>query len=130
MATKVLSAFVVAGLLFSASAISSAWAQGLRAVRPLDGYVCKKLNITEREAMSANGGGVSIRTAPSASAPPAALAPSVLLARSPLHVVSGFVEVLRLNGQPGWIEESRVKPFDPTERCVPSIMSNGRPGIG
>ena len=130
MTTRVLSAVVIAGILFSASAISPAQAQGVRAVRPLDGYMCKKLNITEREAMSANGGGVSIRTAPSASAPPAALAPSVLLARSPLHVVNGFVEVMRLNGQLGWIEESRVKPFDPTERCVPSIMSNGRPGIG
>lgn len=105
-------------------------AQGIQVVRPVPGFVCKKLNITEREAMSSNGGGVNIRTAPAATAPVAALAPSVLFVRSPEHVVAGFVEVMRLDGQPGWIEQSRVKPFDPTARCVPSLMSNGRIGAG
>ena len=105
-------------------------AQGIQVVRPVPGFVCKKLNITEREAMSPNGAGVSIRIAPAVTAPAAALAPSVLFVRSPEHVVSGFVEVMRLDGQLGWIEQSRVKPFDPTARCVPSLMSNGRIGAG
>ena len=120
--------------LFGAVAVlaltSAADAQGLKPMRPIPGYACKKLNITEREAMSPNGAGVSIRTAPATTAPAAALAPSVLFVRSPEHVVSGFVEVMRLDGQPGWIEQSRVKPFDPMARCVPSLMSNGRIGAG
>ena len=105
-------------------------AQSIRPLRPLDGYICMKLNVTEKEALSPNGAGVSIRSAPNPSASPVALAPSVLLTRSPLHVIGDFVEVLRLNGEPGWIEQQRVKPFDPLARCVPSMMSNGRPGIG
>lgn len=108
----------------------AAHAQGIQVVRPLQGFVCKKLNITEREAMSPNGAGVSIHTAPAATAPVAALAPSVLFVRSPEHVVAGYVEVMRLDGQLGWIEQSRVKPFDPMARCVPSLMSNGRIGAG
>lgn len=107
-----------------------AHAQSIQVVRPVPGFVCKKLNITEHEAMSPNGGGVTIRTAPSATAPVGALAPSVLFVRTPEHIVSGFVEVMRIDGQLGWIEQSRVKPFDPTARCVPSLMSNGRIGAG
>ena len=98
-------------------------------MRPIEGYACSKLKVSEREAMDPRGG-VPIRTAPSASAAVGTLAPSVLLTKQPLHVVDGFVEVLQLTGQPGWIEQSRVAPFDSLARCVPSIMSNGRPGIG
>lgn len=107
-----------------------AQAQSIHVVRPIDGFVCKKLNITEREAMSPTGAGVDIRSAPSASAPSVAIAPSVLFVRSPEHVVGGFVEVMRISGQLGWIEQARVKPFDPSSRCVPSLMSNGRIGPG
>ena len=119
--------------LFGAAAVmaltSAADAQGLKPVHPIPGYACKKLNITEREAMSPNGGGVSIRTAPNASAARASLAPAVLFVKAG-PAVNGFVEVLQLDGQPGWIEQARVKPFDPNARCVPSIMSDGRPGMG
>lgn len=117
---------------FGAAALAFAGAthaQGLKPVHPIAGYTCKKLNITEREAMSPNGGGVSIRTAPNASAARASLAPAVLFVKAG-PAVNGFVEVLQLDGQPGWIEQARVKPFDPNARCVPSIMSDGRPGMG
>lgn len=105
-------------------------AQSIHVMRPIDGFVCKKLNITEREAMSPNGAGVDIRNAPAATAPAVAIAPSVLFVRSPEHVIGGFVEIMRINGQLGWIEQARVKPFDPSSRCVPSLMSNGRIGPG
>lgn len=120
----------IALVAVAACIATNARAQGIQVVRPVPGFVCKKLNITEREAMSPNGAGVSIRTAPSATAPVGALAPSVLFVRSPEHVVAGFVEVMRLDGQLGWIEQARVKPFDPAARCVPSLMSNGRIGAG
>ena len=122
---------ICVGLVACVACIAvDAHAQSIHVVRPVPGFVCKKLNITEREAMSPDGGGVSIRTAPAAAAPAAALAPSVLFVRSPEHIVAGFVEVMRLDGQLGWIEQSRVKPFDPSARCVPSLMSNGRIGPG
>lgn len=116
---------LIAALLAS----TSASAAGLYAVQPIPGYACSKLKVTEREAMDPHGG-VPIRSAPVASAPVAAMAASVLLTKQPLHVINGFVEVLRFTGDRGWIEQSRVAPFDPLARCVPSIMSNGRPGIG
>ena len=117
------------GLLLLLVCTGGAVAQGLRPVRPIEGYSCKKLNVTEREVMSPNGGGVNLRGAPNASAPAVAIAPSVLFVKNAAPV-NGFVEVMRLNGQPGWIEQARVKPFDPNARCVPSIMSDGRPGMG
>ena len=113
----------------SALGVPASAQQHVYAVRPIDGYACMKLNVTEQEVMDPRGG-VPIRTAPTPSAPIGTLAPSVLLVKQPLHAVGGYVEVLQLTGQPGWIEQSRVRPFDPLARCVPSMMSNGRPGIG
>lgn len=116
-------------LVTLAALATPAIAQPPHAVRPLDGYACASLRQTEREAMDPHGG-VPIRTAPSAAAPVGTLAPSVLFVKQPLRVVGGFAEVLQLTGDPGWIEQSRLKPFDALSRCVPSLMSNGRPGIG
>ena len=121
--------FVLFGAVMALATVGAAAAQGLKPVRPIAGYSCKKLNITEREAMSPSGGGVSIRTAPNASAARASLAPAVLFVKAG-PAVNGYVEVMQLDGQPGWIEQARVKPFDANARCVPSIMSDGRPGMG
>jgi hypothetical protein len=120
---------VLMGLLFLLVCAGGAVAQGLRPVRPLEGYACKKLNVTEREAMSPDGAGVNLRAGPNALSPVVAIAPAVLFVKNAAPV-NGFVEVMRLNGQPGWIELGRVKPFDVNARCVPSIMSDGRPGMG
>ena len=117
------------GATVALATVGAAAAQGLKPVHPIDGYACKKLNVTEREAMSPNGGGVNLRGAPDAAAPAVAIAPAVLFVKNAAPV-NGFVEVMRLNGQSAWIEQARVKPFDPNARCVPSIMSDGRPGMG
>ena len=107
-----------------------AHAQRLHAVEPLAGYACAKLNATDAQMMNPAGTGIVILTAPRADAPPGLDAPAVLFVRQPLVTVNGFVEVLQLNRKPGWIAARYVKPVDPLTRCTPSVMSNGRLGIG
>lgn len=119
----------ILALLAACAFAPSAQAQRLYAVQPLNGYMCMRLNVTEREVLDPHGG-IPIRAAPRGDAPVGTLASSVLLTKQPLHVVAGYAEVMQLTGQPGWIEVGRIKAFDPSTRCVPSIMSNGRPGIG
>ena len=106
-----------------------AHAQPVTAVRPIPGYKCAKLNITEHEAMDFHFA-VPIRLAPNPQAPVGTNASAVLLEKQPVHAENGFVEVLQLNGQPGWIEQKRVKPYDPLAKCTPSVLSNGRIGSG
>jgi len=108
---------------------SAAAAQPVYAVRPIPGYACAKLNITEHEAMDFHFA-VPIRSAPDPHAAIGTNASAVLLLKQPVHAENGYVEVLQLNGQPGWIEQNRVKPYDPHARCVPSVLSNGRIGGG
>lgn len=123
-------AILVAGLAWGVSLTSSAFADRLYAVRPLDGYACMRLNVTDAQMIDPHWVGPVIREHPSPTAPVGTTAPSVVFVRHPLHLVNGFAEVLQLTGKPGWIEVGKIKPFDPEARCVPSIMSNGRPGIG
>ena len=109
-------------------AATPAFAAPPTVVKPLPGYVCMKLNLTEAQAL--NGSGVYIRLQPADTAPTGTLAPSVVFARSPAHVENGYLEVIQITGAPGWIRQSQVRPMSPTERCVPSLMSNGRIGAG
>jgi hypothetical protein len=106
-------------------------AQGLRAVRPLPGYACMGLR------------GVNpswsfkqlprILDKPSATeGKPVQLASAIVFAKSPLHIVNGFAEVLLQNGHPGWIQRAWLEPYrsmsDPHAKCTVSLMSNGQPG--
>lgn len=106
-----------------------AMAQHIYAVRPVPGFACAKLNLTEQQALDMHFA-VPIRTVPEPSATVGTTASAVLFVRQPIHVVNGYIEVLQLTGQPGWIERKWVKPYDPLARCVPSVMSNGRVGSG
>ena len=119
-------AIVIAGCLLAAPAFAAA----VYPVRPIEGYACAKLNATDAQMMNPAGTGIVILTAPRADAPPGLDAPAVLFVRQPLVTVNGFVEVLQLNRKPGWIAARYVKPVDPLTRCTPSVMSNGRLGIG
>ena len=114
--------------------VSTAHAQGLRAVRPLDGYACMNLDVPEKTLEDPAWAGVPIRSEPHADAPQAAVATPTVIARFPATVINGFAQVLRLNGETGWIEATKLKPYssasDPYARCTPSLMSNGRPGLG
>jgi hypothetical protein len=105
-------------------------AEPVHAVRPIDGYVCMKLNVTETEVLNPRGTGIFILIAPHADAAHGTTAPGVVFVREPQHLVDGYLEVLQLTGQPGWIAADKVRPFEKTLRCVPSVLSNGRIGIG
>ena len=110
--------------------IGSAHAEPVYAVRPIDGYVCMRLNVTEAQVLDPKGTGIFILTAPESSAARGTPAPGVVFVKKPEHRVNGYLEVLQLTNHPGWIAADKVVPFDPNYRCVPSVMSNGRLGGG
>jgi len=112
--------------------VSGVHAQGLRAVRPLAGYQCMSLNLGEQQMMDP-ASRVPILAKPDASAPQIGFATATVIAESS-PPVNGFQRVLRLDGLPGWIATSLLKPWrNPGgngQKCVPSVMSNGRLGFG
>jgi hypothetical protein len=121
---------VVLGLIAAGALASSVRAEPVYAVRPIDGYVCMKLNVTEAEVLNPRGTGIFILTAPRPDAAHGTAAASVVLVRDPQNRVDGYLEVLQLTGQTGWIAADKVRPFDKITRCVPSLLSNGRIGFG
>jgi hypothetical protein len=121
------------GLLLACSfASAGASAQGLHAVKPLSGWACMKLNLSEKQSLDSSVR-VPVRADPEAGAAEAGWAAMTVAVRSPLHEVNGFQEMLFPNGSLVWIASKDVVPWssvaDPTARCVPSMMSNGKPGF-
>jgi hypothetical protein len=118
------------GLIAVVSLTQAVRAESVYAVRAIPGYKCMKLNLTENQALDFKGPRIPILVAPRSDAAVGTAAASVLLVRDPQHLVNGYLEVLQVTGKPGWIEADKVKPYDPSLRCVPSVMSNGRIGGG
>lgn len=122
-----------ATLFMTALACGSAHAESLRAVRPLPGYTCMQLTLSAAQLTDPKIG-VPIHDAPSRSAPTASYAANVVIVQDPPQPTAGFLKVLRPTGQEGWIEAGYLHPwssvYDPTAKCVPSLMSNGKPGFG
>jgi len=121
---------IIAALIAAVALAPSIHAEPIHAVRPIEGYVCMRLNVTEAEALNPRGTGIFILTDPRPDAARGTTAPGVVFVRQPRELVNGYLNVLQLTGQPGWIAADQVRPFDETRRCVPSMMSNGRIGIG
>jgi hypothetical protein len=73
-----------------------------------------------------------IRSAPSASAPMVGYPGEIVLVRNPVQQQAGYVAVVRMNGQPGWIAGDKLQPWHAMNgrpgKCIPSLMSNGRIG--
>jgi hypothetical protein len=113
--------------------ISIANAQGIHAVKPLEGYACMMLNLSN-EQMRDNSLEIPVFSGPSKDSGRAGNAAAVVIAKSPLHLVNGFAELLFPTGKEVWIEAGRLKPYhsesNPNAHCTPSIMSNGKPGFG
>jgi hypothetical protein len=111
---------------------TGALAQGLRAVSPLQGYSCMALNLTETEMQQESSSPV-IRQEPSAAAAQVGRASAQVIVADPIKARNGYVAVLTLDNKPGWVEVNKLKPYrsvsNPNVRCVPSVMSNGRPGF-
>lgn len=111
-----------------------AHAQGVRVVKPIEGYACKSLVATEAQMLDTRWAGVPILTEPDPAAPRGTIAAAIVIAKEPAHVVNGYAEVLQLTGQPGWIAVDKIKPYRSASnsyaRCTPSVLSNGRIGAG
>lgn len=116
-----------------ASISGTAHSEGLHAVRPLPGYTCMQLALTPAQLTDPKVG-VPVREAPSRSATIAGYAATTVIVQSPPQPQEGFLKVLRPSGDPGWIEAGYLRPWNnpyaPNARCVPSMMSNGKPGFG
>ena len=76
---------------------------------------------------------IPIFDVPSATGRKVALAANIMIVENQ-PAVSGFRKVLRLNGETGWMDARYLRPWadktSPGSTCVPSIMSNGKPGFG
>lgn len=106
--------------------------QPLGAVKPLTGYACMSLNLTEQQMMDPSVH-VPIRSSPSAEAPVTGNAVATVIAKSPEQQENGFLQVLQLDGRVGWVEAQFLKPWKNPggngQRCYPAMMSNGRVGF-
>lgn len=107
-------------------------AQGTRAVRALPGYICMTLNITDAQAQDFKFH-VPFYSAPDSSSQAVGFASSQVAIRYPTHKVNGFMEALFPTGARAWIAANYVRPYhsalDPSAKCVPVIMMNGRQGF-
>jgi hypothetical protein len=121
---------VTAGVL---ACLSTGQAVALTAVRPLEGYACMDLNLTDEE-MRNFGSLPPVFAAPKQESKKIGVATSTVFVVSPIREVNGFVEMLRLNGQRGWIASKMLRSHRsiavPPLPCTPSLMSNGKPGFG
>ena len=107
-------------------------AQGLQAIRPLPGFECMSLKLTPEQIASPRTH-VPVLAAPSTSAPVAWTAGSIVIVRAPQVPTNGFLEALSPGGQLGWIQIGYLRPwrnpYVPGRQCVPSMMSDGKPGF-
>jgi hypothetical protein len=91
------------------------------------------LNITEQEAMDP-AFHVDVKERPTGMSRTIGWQPGVVIAKDPLLSENGFLQVIRPNGQVGWIPQDMVKPYhaesDPTAKCVPERLPNGLIGSG
>ena len=122
--------FAAAGIAVSVA--HAGHAQGVRAIRPLPGYTCMSLNLTEEQARDFNAT-PPVLQAPSPSAAKIGLASAVVIVADPVRTENGYMSMLMLDGRSGWIQASKLRPYrspsNPPAHCVPSMMSNGRPGF-
>lgn len=106
----------------------SAQAQGLQAVRPLIGYKCMALNLSQQQMMTQT---VPMLAQPSVGAPKVGIVAATVIAADS-EPVNGFQKVLRLDRKVGWVSSQYLKPWanpgGSGQKCVPSVMSNGSLG--
>jgi hypothetical protein len=103
------------------------------ASRPLSGYECKMLNITEQQSMDPNFH-VAVHSGPSETSRVVGWAAAVVIVKTPAIAENGFLQMLFPNGRTVWIAASETKAYrpvsDPSARCQPEILANGRIGFG
>ena len=105
--------------------------QGLQAVRPVPGLVCMSLDNASLEATRQEQL-PPVLSSPDPTAQTIGYPTSIVFVRWPEIEKNGYVQIVRLNGQEGWISASHLQPWHPKNggnaTCTPSLMSNGRLG--
>jgi hypothetical protein len=109
-----------------------AHAEGVHAVKTLDGYQCMSL------AKLWDGEGpqpapVNVYDAAGPQAAKVGFAAATVIAPSPLKVEDGRIPIIWPNGRTVWINQIDVVPWhvvsDPHASCTPVMLSNGRYGF-
>jgi hypothetical protein len=107
-------------------------AQGIHAVKKLDGYQCMSL-AKLWDGVGPQPAPVHVYGAPDPNAPAVGFAAASVIVPSPLKVVDGRIPVLWPNGKTVWVNQADVAPWhvvsDPNARCTPVLLSNGRYGF-
>lgn len=118
------------GLCAAASAQQAT--RSLHVTGHLQGYSCMMLNLTNEQMMVFDNL-PPIRDRPSPTAKQIGVASETVIVATPRRQEGNFIQVLHMNGQPGWLEADKVKPWrsanNPNAHCTPAMMSNGRPGF-
>ena len=108
-----------------------AHAEAVTVVRHLSGYACMSLDPAS-EAATDQSKLPPVFAEPSASGQRIGFPAGIVLIKAPLHEVSGFVEMIRMNGQKGWINAQNLRawhsPNGSAAKCEPAVLSNGRIG--
>ena len=103
-------------------------AASLTVLHPEPGLACMLLD-NQALAATVQSQLPPIRSAPSGSAPIVGYPASIVFVRWPLQEQAGYVAVVKLNAQPGWIEADKLQPWHAMNgrpaKCIPSMMSNG-----
>jgi hypothetical protein len=106
-------------------------AESVTVVRHFDGYACMSLDPAS-EAATSQSKLPPLFAEPSASSQQVGFPTGIVLVRTPRHEVNGFVEMLRMNGQKGWINAQNLRvwhsPNGSAAKCQPAVLSNGRIG--
>ena len=107
-------------------------ANAVNVSRPIPGYICMSLNITDAQAHDFSFQ-VPFHSEPNPGSSTIGAVTASVAVRSPLHEVNGFIEALTLTGRVGWVPARFLKahssPLDPTARCVPVVLPDGRLGF-
>ena len=124
------SGFLLIGVVLFGSAASQA--DELHAVQPIPGLSCMSVKMTEQQAFDFNAM-PPVMQEPSATSQRIGSAAAVVMTVEPPRIQNGYVAMMMLNGKYGWVQASRLEPYTskstPPAHCVPSMMSNGRPGL-
>lgn len=122
----VLAAFVAISATSTASE-----AAGVTVLHSEPGLTCMLLDDQDLQA-TVQSQLPPIRSAPSPNAPMVGYPSEIVLVRDPLEEQAGYVAVVRINGQPGWIAADKLQPWHAMNgrpgKCIPSLLSNGRLG--
>ena len=123
---------IVASGLVLALAAAEGRAADNRPDHPLDGYICMAINLTAQQTMDPTIQ-VAARLEPFEASPTLGPVGLQVAVKDPRHEVKGFTEILYPTGKTAWIASDLLVPYhseaDPTARCVPYQMKNGRYGF-